>query len=92
MLPVTNDFKYRIVFWNLDSRDGLYGATADTIVQQYTSALRNPDQQSFIAVNSAASSLGLSALPRILTSIRNRGFVQVPLYLCLNEPAYNTVE
>ena len=75
------------VLWNVDSQDGLVGATAQTVLRNVVKGLR-PGAIILMHENRGTT---LRALPRILQAVRARGLhtVTVPALLAADPPSFS---
>ncbi|KAI9175266.1 hypothetical protein H9P43_006627 [Blastocladiella emersonii ATCC 22665] len=86
-----NEFKFRVIYWSLDSQDWQTATTEDGIVKYFDTELaKSPAKSnSHIALSHDIQQKTANVIDRTLPLLAKYGYVQVPLYQCLNEKGYN---
>jgi peptidoglycan/xylan/chitin deacetylase (PgdA/CDA1 family) len=82
--------RYKVIRWNADSFDWQSAQTPNSILKFYEGILSsgNPRVRSYIALNHDIQERTAQASSAVFGLIAEKGFKQVPLYICLNDYAY----
>ncbi|KAJ3369746.1 hypothetical protein GGF31_005051 [Allomyces arbusculus] len=83
-------YNYRVIYWSLDSNDWQDTQTVDGISSYYTSEMVNApaSKNSHIALNHDIQLKATQVVTSFFKLIRDKGFTQVPMYVCHNDVAY----
>ncbi|KAJ3353959.1 hypothetical protein GGF32_002724 [Allomyces javanicus] len=83
-------YNYRVVYWSLDSNDWQDTQTANGISSYYAAEMANApaSKYSHIALNHDIQLKATQVVTSFFKLIRDKGFTQVPMYVCHNDVAY----
>ncbi|KNE61772.1 hypothetical protein AMAG_06571 [Allomyces macrogynus ATCC 38327] len=87
---IKTKYNYRVVYWSLDSNDWQDTQTVNGISSYYTSEMVNApaSKYSHIALNHDIQLKATQVAASFFKLIRDKGFTQVPMYVCHNDVAY----
>ncbi|ORZ37281.1 hypothetical protein BCR44DRAFT_1043100 [Catenaria anguillulae PL171] len=81
---------YRVILWSLDSKDWEDPTSPQDIINYYRDGAVSPSTRSYIAIQHDINpkSGNTENAAAVIRQVRANGFKPVPMYLCLNEYAY----
>ncbi|ORZ37280.1 hypothetical protein BCR44DRAFT_1401525 [Catenaria anguillulae PL171] len=82
------DAGYRVIIWNFDTNDWQGSVTAAGILEQYRTQAINPGSKSYISLQHDIQPKSAEIASRVYQQVRTNGFKPIPMYICLNEYAY----
>ncbi|ORZ33387.1 hypothetical protein BCR44DRAFT_85424 [Catenaria anguillulae PL171] len=79
---------YRVILWNFDTLDWMAQTSEQGIVDQYRTQAVNPTSKSYITLQHDIQQKSAAVAGRVYAQVKANGFKPIPMYICLNEFAY----
>ncbi|ORZ38166.1 hypothetical protein BCR44DRAFT_116332 [Catenaria anguillulae PL171] len=84
---------YRVILWDFDTNDWRPEITPGHIRFQYAQLCEHdPSKESFITLQHDVHAKTVHVAAHVYEQVKAAGFAMVPMYVCVNEPAYSAVD